>query len=159
MGTVKPTTSGATQRSPAAHQRGKLDTSFPCSMCHSSGHFIVACPKFKELLPVERKDVVLKERLCFNCLGLHSVRNCRSSVKCKLFGKSHHTMMHSDEDTAKHQDLVKVSPTQSSTKVLLILKSPHCSPQPLLKSAHPMVIIQSECSSILVQKSHLFLRK
>ncbi|CAB0034927.1 unnamed protein product [Trichogramma brassicae] len=51
-----------------------------------------------------KKNVVVNERLCYNCLGRDSVRNCRSSIRCKVCGQSHNTMIHPEDDKSKQTD-------------------------------------------------------
>ncbi|XP_011859478.1 PREDICTED: uncharacterized protein LOC105556970 [Vollenhovia emeryi] len=84
----KTTAHQATHQS--AHQG---DTSYPCDCCGAQ-HFIVTCGKFRELPPSERYTVAIQKRLCFNCLGRHSVRACKSQRGCKTCSGRHHTMLH-----------------------------------------------------------------
>ncbi|CAB0044973.1 unnamed protein product [Trichogramma brassicae] len=100
VGTVKPGSTSPTSSS-QAQATFKQDNSYPCSHCQDPGHFIVMCPRFKNASTQERKNIVVSERLCYNCLGRHSARNCRSSVRCKVCGQLHHTMIH-PEDEAEH---------------------------------------------------------
>ena len=65
----------------------------PCTYCGDQ-HFIVACPKFRELTPVQRKRFVTDKPLCFNCLGTHPAKECRSTYTCRECNKRHHTMIH-----------------------------------------------------------------
>ncbi|CAB0041228.1 unnamed protein product [Trichogramma brassicae] len=103
VGTVKPGPTSPTNSS-KAQATSKQDKSYPCSQCQEPGHFIVMCPRFKNASTQERKNVVVNERLCYNCLGRHSVRNCRSSIRCKVCGQSHHTMIHPEDDKSKQTD-------------------------------------------------------
>ncbi|CAB0040979.1 unnamed protein product, partial [Trichogramma brassicae] len=102
VGTLKP--KSPTNNSSKAPSSKKQDTSYPCSLCEDPGHFIVACLRFKNLSLEERRNVVVNERLCYNCLGRHSVRNCKSSIRCKGCGQSHHTMIHQEADNSNKVD-------------------------------------------------------
>ncbi|KAI4475031.1 hypothetical protein M0802_015323, partial [Mischocyttarus mexicanus] len=57
-------------------------------------HYLAFCPKFASLSRKERVEVVMEKRLCFNCLGRHNVRQCRSTRRCKTCGEPHHTLIH-----------------------------------------------------------------
>ncbi|CAI6342683.1 unnamed protein product [Macrosiphum euphorbiae] len=64
-----------------------------CISCNSE-HYLFQCMKFKNLSVEERRDVVFKNRCCFNCLRSdHQVRQCRSS-SCTQCGKRHNTLLH-----------------------------------------------------------------
>ncbi|XP_011858796.1 PREDICTED: uncharacterized protein LOC105556325, partial [Vollenhovia emeryi] len=93
-----PTTTSSPNKKPAAqrvaHQATQQgDSSYPCDCCNAQ-HFIVMCTKFRELSPSARHKVAIDKRLCFNCLGRHSVRACKSQRGCKKCSQRHHTMLH-----------------------------------------------------------------
>ncbi|KAI4476611.1 hypothetical protein M0802_014845 [Mischocyttarus mexicanus] len=69
------------------------DLSNNCCYCKRQ-HYLAFCPKFASLSRKERVEVVTEKRLCFNCLGRHNVRQCRSSRRCKTCGEPHHTLIH-----------------------------------------------------------------
>ena len=52
----------------------------PCTYC-GEPHFIVVCREFKRLNEQERKKFVMEKPLCYNCLGLHSAKNCKSQCR------------------------------------------------------------------------------
>ncbi|XP_071581736.1 uncharacterized protein [Temnothorax nylanderi] len=87
----KPTTpsSSANQSKPAP---------YACDMCNAN-HFIVTCEKFRQLTPAQRKGIAETKRLCYNCLGRHNARACRSTQGCKTCSARHHTMLHSTSST------------------------------------------------------------
>ena len=64
----------------------------PCTYC-GEPHFIVACPSFKRLTESLRRKFVMEKPLCYNCLGLHSAKNCKSQYRCKTSNGNHHTMI------------------------------------------------------------------
>lgn len=73
-------------------------TAHPCDQCEGP-HFIVACEQFRRLIPTARRKVAEQKRLCFNCLGRHSVNVCRSTQTCKTCAGKHHTMLHESTQT------------------------------------------------------------
>ncbi|XP_051171027.1 uncharacterized protein LOC127287917 [Leptopilina boulardi] len=100
-------------------------SSSSCSMCGKS-HFVVRCEKFRDLKPTERRQFVIKERLCFNCLGPHSASACRSEKRCQECEGKHHTMIHQstapkiNKDTnqpSKDKDQDQGTSTSNSSKV------------------------------------------
>ncbi|XP_029162050.1 uncharacterized protein LOC114933579 [Nylanderia fulva] len=81
-------------RSPA-HARAYTATvtDQKCALC-SSGHYIASCPKYLEKTPMQRKEVIISKNLCFNCLGPHQIKSCRSTKRCRLCHKQHHSTLH-----------------------------------------------------------------
>ncbi|XP_046145890.1 uncharacterized protein LOC123989230 [Osmia bicornis bicornis] len=70
---------------------------FECCDCCGGQHYIVACALFRSMTPKVRAQTIEDKRLCYNCLGRHSVRACKSAQKCKHCGEKHHTMIHEGE--------------------------------------------------------------
>ncbi|XP_063994272.1 uncharacterized protein LOC135171574 [Diachasmimorpha longicaudata] len=64
-----------------------------CAFCKEA-HFISSCPKFIDLSPDKRNEVVASKRLCFNCLGPHLFSKCKSSKTCYTCKRRHHTLIH-----------------------------------------------------------------
>ena len=64
-----------------------------CQQCGES-HQLWKCGQFGMKTVKERMDFVKTQRLCFNCLGSHQVRQCNSRLRCRECGKNHHTMLH-----------------------------------------------------------------
>ncbi|KAI4475233.1 hypothetical protein M0802_015237, partial [Mischocyttarus mexicanus] len=69
------------------------DLSNNCCYCKRQ-HYLAFCPKFASLSRKEKVEVVTEKRLCFNCLGRHNVRQCRSTRRCNTCGEPHHTLIH-----------------------------------------------------------------
>ncbi|XP_062557296.1 uncharacterized protein LOC134222169 [Armigeres subalbatus] len=68
--------------------------------CCKAEHSIYRCPKFQGMPLHERKTVVTKATLCFNCLkSRHRVINCPSEQGCKVkgCGRKHHSLLHYNE--------------------------------------------------------------
>ncbi|KAL7287695.1 hypothetical protein TKK_0018088 [Trichogramma kaykai] len=57
-------------------------------------HYIAACDSFRALELGQRKAFVQRNKLCFNCLGRHLVRDCRSNKNCKRCQERHHSLLH-----------------------------------------------------------------
>lgn len=70
--------------------------------CCKSDHSIYRCPKFQNQSTSERKSVVTKSNLCYNCLkGNHRVLDCPSDHVCKVqgCGRKHHSLLHPSNNT------------------------------------------------------------
>ncbi|CAB0040754.1 unnamed protein product [Trichogramma brassicae] len=48
----------------------------------------------------ERKAFVQRNKLCFNCLGRHLMRDCRSNKSCKRCQGRHHSLLHMSNSQA-----------------------------------------------------------
>ena len=68
-----------------------------CQMKERSGlHLISQCDRYKQLGTREKKAVVMKLKLCMNCLGRHLVADCPSKFSCRTCNGRHHTSLHFD---------------------------------------------------------------
>ncbi|XP_044762000.1 uncharacterized protein LOC123322913 [Coccinella septempunctata] len=67
--------------------------SYNCDDCGDE-HFIATCPRYHSRHPSERHEVVHRRQLCYNCLGRHNVRSCRSHQTCRLCSDRHHSSLH-----------------------------------------------------------------
>lgn len=68
---------------------------FKCVLC-ASQHKLYACNQFNKMSVPERKDVLNKFKLCFNCLNYgHQVASCNFSG-CPRCGKKHNSKIHDD---------------------------------------------------------------
>ena len=66
-----------------------------CGFCNQD-HPSMRCDSFTKLSVPERKALVKKHNMCFNCLGKgHSYNACKSR-NCGKCGTKHHTMLHED---------------------------------------------------------------
>ncbi|XP_063981496.1 uncharacterized protein LOC135164771 [Diachasmimorpha longicaudata] len=86
-----------TRPTPRNTSSGKV--TYPCSMCQAD-HYLSTCTSFRQLNGPARREIVERYYLCYNCLGRHSVKDCRSQTRCQLCGGLHHTMLHSTSTTA-----------------------------------------------------------
>lgn len=108
------------KKSATAHQgttqQGATQTNsraYECDCCKGN-HFIVSCPNFRAMNVVDRRIIVKENRLCYNCLGRHSVNSCKSTQKCKTCGGKHHTMLHETNRSASTQPKETSQPSSTS---------------------------------------------
>lgn len=65
-----------------------------CPHCNAD-HILRRCQQFLSLDCNQRKEVVTKARICFNCLSsAHKLARCTSNKNCFLCGQRHHTLLH-----------------------------------------------------------------
>ena len=65
-----------------------------CQLCKGK-HRIIACPQFITLNIHERKNIILKNKLCLNCFRAgHDSAHYLSKFSCRTCVKHHHTMIH-----------------------------------------------------------------
>ena len=58
-----------------------------CPCCDQEGHYITKCTQFKALRVRERRDLVIRKRLCMNCYARgHLCRDCPQSFVCQVDG-------------------------------------------------------------------------
>lgn len=93
------------QRAIKAHYQDKSsqDTSsdtLVCTFC-SSNHRTVKCPTYSTKTVPQRRDLIIKHKLCFNCLKPHRSSACRSTNRCLKCARKHHTSIH-EEGTQAH---------------------------------------------------------
>ena len=72
-----------------------------CGLCGDKNHSAVSCRKCETIN--DRRERVMKERLCFNCLTpkSHHANDCKSMSDCKNCGRKHHTALC---NTQKYQE-------------------------------------------------------
>ena len=73
------------------------NTSGKCFACNKLKHGTAYCQVFKQKSVPEKRNFVLAQGMCFNCLkGGHTVKQCPSQYSCQRCGKKHHTLLHLD---------------------------------------------------------------
>ena len=73
-------------------------TTLKCSACDGP-HYLGHCPRFKGQSAGERRDLVAREQLCFNCLRQeHRAESCPSQSSCRTCGSQHHTLLHGSSE-------------------------------------------------------------
>ena len=61
-----------------------------CVYCDNSDHKAIECTRVTAVS--DRKQILMKKRLCFNCaVGSHRAAQCQSKTSCRRYGKRHHT--------------------------------------------------------------------
>ena len=76
-----------------------------CVYCDSPEHKSFNCTNLVNL--AERRSILLRKRLCFNCTGPHKAENCRSKMACQKCNKKHHTSIcDSDQSTQRSEGLL-----------------------------------------------------
>ncbi|XP_055590674.1 uncharacterized protein LOC129742757 [Uranotaenia lowii] len=79
-------------RAPISHSTVTMERF--CPVCRSGSHKTEQCAKFYRMRVIDRKDLVRRLRLCFNCLDSgHFVENC-SCCSCSKCGQRHHVLLH-----------------------------------------------------------------
>ena len=93
--TNPPTRKGYGPSKPVASFVASAESSGNCVLCKSIKHPLYCCPKFKSLSHEDKLSTVRTNGMCINCMRSgHFVRNCRSSHRCSVCQKPHHTLLH-----------------------------------------------------------------
>lgn len=79
-----------------------------CPLCTSS-HYLARCTTFLTKTPSQRLEIVKKHKKCFNCLGNHAIRQCKSTKRCQKCGKHHHTTLHNSAETSPSKAIAVTS--------------------------------------------------
>lgn len=101
-----------------------------CPLCGAK-HGIGFCSAFRRKSIIQRREFLLKENLCFNCLGRnHQVSECPSSHNCRRCQSRHHTMVHldSEADQESHKSNSQSFQAQQATTTIssnLVNSVPH----------------------------------
>ncbi|KAI4490384.1 hypothetical protein M0802_010655 [Mischocyttarus mexicanus] len=120
----KPQTSQRQPATPQTSERPSQGHSLPfipdlsnnCCYCRQR-HYLAFCPQLNSLSRKARVEVVVEARLCFDCLGRHNVRQCRSTRRCNVCGGLHHTVIHQERRTSSTKP--KTSQVQSRSSCLI----------------------------------------
>lgn len=88
------------QRTVKSHYQGKSANAesgdvISCSIC-SSNHRTAKCPSYQRKTVQQKRDIIIKHKLCFNCLKPHRSSACRSTHRCIKCTRKHHTSIHED---------------------------------------------------------------
>ena len=75
-----------------------------CVQCHP----LYRCGVFKSKPVEERRALVKRKRICFNCINSteHTASSCKSPKRCKVpgCGRSHHTLLHLSGPSRENAD-------------------------------------------------------
>lgn len=106
--------------------RGNTNNRNKCPACNGR-HQLSVCFVFKKKSVTQRREIVQKEKCCFNCLNKnHSSNECTSTYNCRFCNQHHHSLLHIDNNsafvptsTSTQQDSAMPStPTQSASAVI-----------------------------------------
>ena len=67
-------------------------SSVKCHLC-AGLHCLDECPQFKEKSVQDRRSVLARLWLCYNCFGRHRVAVCPSSMRCITCKRKHHSLV------------------------------------------------------------------
>lgn len=98
------------------------NNSSECILCKAP-HQLMRCERYLSKTPHLRREYIIKNKRCFNCLGTHTVYKCTNIKRCFKCGKKHHTTLHdsfldSNQQIEKSSDIKEVvseSKGQSNT--------------------------------------------
>ena len=81
-------------------QEDRNKQSVPCPLCERP-HNLNDCEQFLKKTLTERREFVVKKKLCFGCFSAqHIAKNCKERQACKTCKKQHPTTLH-DNDWVK----------------------------------------------------------
>ena len=69
-----------------------------CIYHDASGHTVYDCKAFGKSKHFDKKQFVMKNKLCFACLKPHMIVNCPRNVSCTICQGGHVDVMHFDRD-------------------------------------------------------------
>ncbi|XP_064641935.1 uncharacterized protein LOC135496506 [Lineus longissimus] len=85
------TTPSAISSSTAAFHTDTKPFHKTCAFCKDASHNSVNC---KTVIDHDkRQQIVKRDRLCFNCLGNHKIKDCKSKRTCRHCSRKHHTSL------------------------------------------------------------------
>ncbi len=89
-----------------------------CVVCKTEKHPLYVCAKFKSLSHEEKTSILRSNGIWMNCLGGgHFKQQYKSSHKCKICQRQHHTLLHIEAQIS-HSPRTNVQPgTQTPTSV------------------------------------------
>ena len=94
----------------ASFAANAADSATDCVLCQGEKHPLYACHRFKALPHDQMTSTLKAHKLCMNCLiPGHFVGQCKSVHRCKQCQRSHHTLLHKENEQG--------SPPQSDTSV------------------------------------------
>ena len=74
--------------------------SVSCTLCQE-GHSLFHCPTFEGYSIARRKEYVMTQKLCLNCLKAHHIaKDCNSNFRCRECSKRHNTLLHEERRAA-----------------------------------------------------------
>ena len=90
-----------------------------CQLCKAK-HRLIECPQFVAITPLERKNILIKNKLCLNCMRTgHDFAHCPSKFSCRTCAKRHHTMIHIPSNNASSSNNQCSLKLQTNRSILL----------------------------------------
>nr|XP_026498604.1 uncharacterized protein LOC113402535 [Vanessa tameamea]XP_026498685.1 uncharacterized protein LOC113402600 [Vanessa tameamea]XP_026500528.1 uncharacterized protein LOC113404014 [Vanessa tameamea] len=123
-------------------------SSMRCEYC-SEPHKLCFCKKFTKQ-PVEgRREFVMKNRICFNCLGSnHTVYDCKKVTTCRVCRKRHHSLLHfnpqSEQTTSVKPTIENVNSSTSSPPIVSCLSTGRVSKPRQVLLATALIKVESK---------------
>lgn len=86
-----------------------------CVLCKGS-HGVYACERFIAMSVQERRELVAREKLCFNCISTdrHISKGCKSKFLCRVCQRKHHTMLHTPDAEVVPAPITAASTTSNA---------------------------------------------
>jgi len=156
-----------------------LNSSVSRHKCVSCGelHALYQCTNFKSLSTGEWKELVKRQRCCYNCLGKgHMTNSCPSLKRCMRCQSKHHSLLHEakGKNEVKTNDITPVDSTAGSSasekesKSTLTLKVQtnlsYRAPAPVLLATARVLVRLDQGRSVMLRalidrlRSHLYIR-
>ncbi|XP_026827674.1 uncharacterized protein LOC113562437 [Ooceraea biroi] len=98
---------------PEARAHNAISHDQKCVLC-GANHYISNYPQFIAKQATQRREFVISRKLCFNCLGPHQVKACRSTKRCRQCQINHHTLLHGNRSSADNESPSALPTAQSS---------------------------------------------
>lgn len=106
---------GSTRYKAVAHVAATSSAVFPnCTLCKAI-HFLAHCSRYQAKTPDQRKEIIITYRRYFNCLGSHSINQCRSIRRCMKCGRNHHTSLHRSNEQSTPRQMINTPLQQDSS--------------------------------------------
>ena len=93
-----------------------------CKLCNQY-HYAFACKLFRDMGVAARKQHVVTNSLCENCLKPHPTSNCTSTYRCRVCSGNHNTLLHCDTSVAAVHHTSGPTPSVASSKQGLMMTS------------------------------------
>jgi hypothetical protein len=76
-----------------------------CPICKVK-HLLVSCETFKEKMNAQqRKEIILKNKLCIICFKPHFIKDCKSKLRCGFCKGKHHRLLHPDKGVSSKSNV------------------------------------------------------
>ena len=127
-----------------SHSQSSQGHNLKCPYC-TGNHKAVDCNKYKSIQA--RKDRVIAQRLCFNCLTPgHSSKQCRSKKTCHICHLHHHTSLCNQSSNSSGDN-------SQSTKINQSSNASHGSQQQQSQQqhSHPRTQVQNQQPPVVTQ--------